>query len=67
MSTPESEQVLTLLKELSVMKEVEKDTELRPAANSERDAHQVRKQEIAEEIQSLAERKKNKRTISDPA
>jgi|HubBroStandDraft_4_1064222.scaffolds.fasta_scaffold93337_3 hypothetical protein len=58
MSGNESEQVLNLLKELSMLKEVDSlnNTE------SERDAHQIReqrRQEIAEEIKALAEQKKN--------
>jgi hypothetical protein len=58
MSGNESAQVLNLLKELSMLKEVDSlnNTE------SERDAHQIReqrRQEIAEEIKALAEQKKN--------
>jgi hypothetical protein len=62
MGSDESEQVLALLKELSVLKELENEAELGPTANSKQDARRIRQQEIAEEIQSLAEQKKIKDT-----
>jgi hypothetical protein len=61
MGTEESEEVLTLLKELSVLKELEKEPGL-GHTSSKRGAHRIRRQEIAQEIQSLAEQKKNKET-----
>jgi len=62
MSSPESEQVLTLLKELSVIKELDGEYEVAPKTESERDAHRLRQQrhqEIGTEIKAVAEQKKN--------
>jgi hypothetical protein len=62
MSSHESEQVLILLKELSLLKELDNGYEVGPKTESERDAHQRRHQrhhEIAEEIKALAAQKKN--------
>jgi len=62
MGNHESEHVLTLLKELSLLKELDDKYEGGPKTQSERDAHrqrQPRHQEIAEEIKALAEQKKN--------
>jgi hypothetical protein len=54
--------VLTLLKEISVLKELDSEYEAKPKTQLERDAHrqhQERHQGIAEEIKALAEEKKN--------
>lgn len=59
MSSRESEQVLTLLKELVMLKEFDRGYDTDPKNKSERDAHQQRHQEIAEEIKALADQKKN--------
>ena len=62
MSSHESEHVLSLLKVLSVLKELDSDYEGGPKTESERDAHGLRQQrhhEIGEEIKALAEQKKN--------
>jgi hypothetical protein len=62
MSSHESEQVLTFLKELSVLKELDSEYEGGPKTESEQDTHrlcQQRHQEIADEIKALAEQKKN--------
>lgn len=62
MSGYESERVLTLLKVLSMLKELDSDYEGGTKAESERDAHRLRQQrhrEIGEEIKALAELKKN--------
>jgi predicted transcriptional regulator len=62
MTNHESEEVLTLLKELSVLKELDSEYEDGPKTESDRDAHrlrQIRHREITEEIKALAERKKN--------
>jgi hypothetical protein len=55
-----SVQVLTLLKELSVLRELDSEYEAGPKTPVERDAHrqrQTRHEEIAEEIKALAEEK----------
>jgi hypothetical protein len=62
MGSDESVQVLTLLKEISVLKELDSEYEAGPKTQSQRDAHrqrQQRHQEIAEDIKALAEQKKN--------
>lgn len=62
MSNEESEQVLALLKELSVLKKLDSEYEDSPKTESERDAHRLRQQrhrEITEEIKALAEQKNN--------
>jgi hypothetical protein len=58
--TDESEQVLALLKELSVLKERDSKSDGDSATDSKRDARRLRQQEIAEEIKALAEEKKEK-------
>jgi hypothetical protein len=61
MSSQESEQVLTLLKELSLLKELDSGYEAGLKTEAERDAHRVRQQrhqEIGEELKALAEQKK---------
>ena len=61
MSSSQSEQVLTLLKELSVLKELDSGYEGGSKMGNERTAHQLRQQrhrEIIEEIKALAEQKK---------
>jgi hypothetical protein len=62
MSSDKSVQVLTLLKEISVLKELDSEYEAGPKTQVEREAHrerQQRHQRIAEEIKALAEEKKN--------
>jgi hypothetical protein len=62
MSSDESVQMLTLLKEISVLKELDSEYEAGPKTQFEQDAHrqrQQRHQEIGEEIKALAEQKKN--------
>jgi hypothetical protein len=62
MSSHESEQVLILLNELSVLKKVDGELESLPQTDAERDAHRLRhqrQQQISEEIKVLAEQKKN--------
>jgi predicted transcriptional regulator len=62
MSSHESEQVLTFLKELSVLKELDSEYEGGPKTESEQDTHRLRQQrhqEIVDEIKTLAEQKKN--------
>jgi hypothetical protein len=60
MSSQESEQMLALLKELSLLKVLDTEYAGSPKTNSERDAHRQRQQrhrEIAEEIKALAAQK----------
>jgi hypothetical protein len=62
MTSHESEQVLTLLKELSLLKELDARYEAGLKTESEREAHRLRQErhrEITEEIKALAEQKKN--------
>ena len=62
MGSDESVQVLTLLKEISVLKELDSEYEAGLKTQCEQDAHrqrQERHQKIAEEIKALAEQKKN--------
>jgi len=62
MSSQESDQVLTLLKELSVMKELDTEFERGLKTEPEREAHRLRQerhQEIAVEIKGIAKQKKN--------
>ena len=62
MGSDESVQMLTLLKEISVLKELDSEYEAGLKTQFEQDAHRQRHQrhqEIAEEIKALAERKKN--------
>ena len=62
MSSNESEQVLALLKELSLLKELDTRYEAGLKTESELEAHRLRQQrhqEIAEEIKALAAQKKN--------
>lgn len=69
MSSYESELVLNLLKELSVLKELDSEYEDSRKTESEREAHRLRQQrhhEIAEEIKALAEQKKNGSEQSPP-
>jgi hypothetical protein len=54
MGSDESEQVLALLKELSVLKEQDSQSGGDSATDFERDARRLRQQEIAEEIKALA-------------
>jgi len=68
MDSDKSVQVLTLLKEMSVLKELDSEYEAGSKTQVERDAHrqrQQRHQEIAEEIKALAEEKKNDDQKSD--
>jgi hypothetical protein len=46
MSSRESEQVLTVLKELSVLKELDSEYEGGPKTESEQDTHRLRQQGI---------------------
>ena len=62
MGSDESVQVLTLLKEISVLKELDSEYEAGLKTQCEQDAHrqrQHRHQEIGGEIKALAEQKKN--------
>jgi hypothetical protein len=62
MGGDESVQVLTLLKEISVLKELDIEYQAGPKTQFEQDAHrqrQQRHQEIGGEIKALAEQKKN--------
>jgi uncharacterized protein YdcH (DUF465 family) len=62
MSNHESEQVLSLLNELSVLKALDAEFDALPQSEPEREAHrlrQQRQQEISEEIKGLAKQKKN--------
>jgi len=62
MSSHESEQVLSLLKELSGLKEINSGYEAVPQSETEREAYRLRQQrhqEIVEEIKALAEQKKS--------
>jgi hypothetical protein len=62
MGSDKSVQVLTLLKEKSVLKELDSEYEAGPKTQVERHAHRQREQRhrgIAEEIKTLAEEKKN--------
>jgi hypothetical protein len=64
MSSDKSVRVLTLLKEISVLKELDTEYEAGPKTHVERDAHRQRQQRhegIGEEIKALAEEKKNDR------
>ena len=61
-SNPESEQVLGLLKELSVLKELDKQFEVGPKTDTELQAYrlrQLRQKDIGEEIKAIAEGKDN--------
>lgn len=61
MGSETSEQVMTLLKELAVLKGQDKDYETNPS-EAEHEAYRVRQQrheEITQEIKSLAEQKKS--------
>lgn len=62
MSSQESEQVLTLLKELAMLKELDNVAADELKTESERDVHQEcqqRRAEIGEQIKAVAEQKKN--------
>jgi hypothetical protein len=62
MGSDKSVQVLTLLKEISVLKELDSEYETGPKTQVEQNAHQQRQerhQGIAEEIKALAKEKKN--------
>lgn len=62
MSGHESEQVLILLKELSVLKQLDSEYEIGSKTNSDADAQRQREQrhhEITEEIKALADQKQN--------
>ena len=62
MSSSESEQVLILLKELSVLKQLDGEYESGSKTESDADAHRQRQQrhhEITEEIKALADQKQN--------
>ena len=62
MGSDKSVQVLTLLKEISVLRELDSEYEAGPKTQVERHAHRQREQRhrgITEEIKALAEEKKN--------
>lgn len=62
MGSPESEQVLALLKELSILKELDSEQESGPQTELELDAQRQRQQrhrDISEEIKEIAARKMN--------
>jgi len=62
MGRHESEQMLALLSELSMLKKLDGDCEGRFETEAERDAHRLRRQrqqEIAEEIKALGKREKS--------
>jgi hypothetical protein len=64
MSSDESEHVLTLLKTLSVLKELDSDYEGSHKTESEQNAYGLRQQrhhEIGEELKAIAEQKRNGR------
>jgi hypothetical protein len=61
MSNSASEQVLTLLQELSVLRELDKACETAAQTDSEQRLRRQRQLEIKEEIRALAEQKKNAR------
>jgi len=64
MASDESEQMLGLLQELSVLKELEKEYETGPKTQPERDEHQhqlERQKQISEEIKQVAAEKDRKR------
>jgi hypothetical protein len=62
MGSQESDQVLNLLEELSMLRELDSRYEDSLKTEAEQDAHRLRQQrhqEIGEEIKALAEQKKN--------
>ena len=59
MGSDESERVLALLKELSVLKERDSTSNGGSATNSERGAGRLRQQGIAEEIKAPAEERED--------
>ncbi|HUB02804.1 MAG TPA: hypothetical protein VL983_08960 [Terriglobales bacterium] len=66
MATETSQQVMALLKELSILKEIDTKLEV-DSAESHPEEHQLRqqrKQEILQQIKTLAEQKKNADEIS---
>ena len=69
MGTETSEQVMVLLKELSVLKELDTEFENRPT-ESQRDEHQLRqqrKEEIVQAIKTLADQKKSTNQVASEA
>jgi hypothetical protein len=64
MSSSESRQVLSLLQELSVLKELDRECETASQTECEQRLRQQRQQEIKEEIRALAAQKKNIRIRS---
>ena len=70
MSGHESEQVLILLKELSVLKQLDGEYESCSKTKPDMDAHRQRQQrhrEITEEIKALADQKRNSSERSRPS
>lgn len=60
MSSPESEEMLILLKELSSLKTLDSEYESGSKSESEQEAHRLRQErhkEIGEEMKALAEQK----------
>jgi hypothetical protein len=66
MSSHESERVLVLLKELSMLKELD-DAGSKSKSEPDAQRFQERHQEIVEEIKALAEQKRNGAQQSAPA
>jgi len=67
MSTEESDQMMALLQELSMLKEADAAFEANPS-DSEREAYYFRRQrrdEIGAEMKALAEKKKLEQSTSD--
>jgi hypothetical protein len=67
MGCEESDQMMALLQELSLLKELDAAFEANPTA-SEREAHHLRQQrrdEIGSEMKTLAEQKKGEQSASE--
>lgn len=61
MSSPESEEMLVLLKELSMLKALDTEYEAGSKSDADQEAHRLRQQrhkEIGEQMKALAEQKK---------
>jgi hypothetical protein len=63
MGSDESEQVLALLKERSVLKELDGKSDRGSAPDSESGVRRLRQQEIAEEMKALAAEKKKEEAL----
>lgn len=63
MSSEKSEQMLALLQEFAVLKEIDQNTgESKPAAGGERTRRRLRRTEIRRQIKELAKDKDEKRS-----